>query len=258
MADDSLSACLAEIKANPGKFYVYVLSRPDGTPFYVGKGQRRRIAFHQVYARLGRKSHRYSVMRKIWSGNDDVRYRIAEFFDTEADAIAAEVAIISKIGRKKYGGPLVNQTDGGDGVSGLRYVFTAEHRAKISAAGKGRRKSPEAVAAAAAGRRGKKHNAETRAKISIAVRKPEAVAKIRAARACFKHKPETIERLRLAKLGKPLSLEHRAKIAASGLGRRTYRRDACKASCRTFASQADERGTKGKNSSGKKAASAIE
>lgn len=217
---DSLSACLAEIKANQRKFYVYVLSRPDGTPFYVGKGQRRRIAHHHVYAKLERRGHRYSVIRKIWREEKEVRYQIVSFYETEREAIDAEIALIAKIGLMVNDGPLVNQTDGGDGVSGLTYERTPEHRAKLSATSKGRKKSPEAIAAVVAARRGYKHSPETRAKISVAVRSPEAVAKIAAARVGFRHSAESIEKNRLAHLGKKASPETRAKMSASRKGRK--------------------------------------
>jgi hypothetical protein len=42
----------------PQSYYVYVLARPDGTPFYVGKGKNGRIFEHDKEARSGHKCHK--------------------------------------------------------------------------------------------------------------------------------------------------------------------------------------------------------
>lgn len=128
MAFKILSACLAEIKANPGKFYVYVAHRPNGLPFYVGKGVRRRITAHEEFAKAGKKGHRYSIIRRAWQSGLSISYSI-EFFAAEISAFARECELIARYGRRTFGGLLVNETDGGEGMAG--YVPTASTRALI-------------------------------------------------------------------------------------------------------------------------------
>lgn len=98
----------------PQAFYVYVLARPNGTPFYVGKGKRWRIYEHEREARTGHKCHKCNIIRKIWKGGGEVqRYTIFTTID-ESDAFAYERETIALYGRKN----LCNQTDGGEGASG--------------------------------------------------------------------------------------------------------------------------------------------
>src|SRR5690349_1278384 len=55
------------------RFYVYILSRPDGRPFYVGKGSGRRIFDHDSEARSGHQCHKCNVIRKIWQQGGQVQ-----------------------------------------------------------------------------------------------------------------------------------------------------------------------------------------
>lgn len=140
MANESLSACLAEIKANPGKFYVYILSRPDGTPFYVGMGRRDRIAGHEREARRKVKSRKVNIIRSITSAGGVVMHSIRAWFDDRESALGFERALISEIGRLDCGlGPLANATDGGDGGSGR--IDPPEVRERRAAAHRGKPKS---------------------------------------------------------------------------------------------------------------------
>lgn len=196
MANASLSACLAEIKANPGKFYVYVLSRPCGTPFYVGMGQAERIGDHATDARSARRSRRLSIIRKIWRSGNDVSYAVHSFHLQCVDAWSVEVGLIAKLGRLDLGtGPLANATKGGEGgkfsqetlrrrrlsqlssekwaegrrVTAAKHVgrpLSAEHKAAIS---KAHQESPKAIAARAVlhdKRRGMSFGEDFRRKIS--------------------------------------------------------------------------------------------
>lgn len=110
---------LALIKASGRRWYVYVLSRPDGSPFYVGVGTKRRILDHRIYARrpAGSNSRKLNVIRKVWRAGGEIAYAIAAFFDERVQAEAYEVQLIAEIGRRDLGtGPLCNQTDGGEGA----------------------------------------------------------------------------------------------------------------------------------------------
>ncbi len=138
MADGTLSACLAEIKANHLKFYVYVLSRPCGEPFYVGIGAARssgvqRIEMHEREAAKPEtrrtNKHKRNTIRKVWSTGDHILYSIESWHHWIFEAIEREVALIRKIGRSDLGlGPLTNLTNGGEGAS----LPTPAHRKKLS------------------------------------------------------------------------------------------------------------------------------
>lgn len=88
------------------QYYVYLhIKESDGTPFYVGKGSGYR-AFERVSSR---SNHWKSVVNKY--GYDVI---ILEEGLSEDESLVREVYWINRIGRKCKGGPLINQTDGGD------------------------------------------------------------------------------------------------------------------------------------------------
>lgn len=132
-------------------YYVYVLFRRDnGQPFYIGYGKGRRWLDHEQEARCAPGRHRRNnhkiniILSMLRDGLDVPKIKIAEHLNI-SDAQNTEKAFIAAIGRYPNG-PLVNLTDGGEGVPGLpegtRQKFSAsnrgkiptpEHRAKISA-----------------------------------------------------------------------------------------------------------------------------
>lgn len=123
MAKSSLSVCLSEIKANPNKFYVYVLSRPDGSPFYVGCGKVQsrgfqRITFHEREAKAGIvTTHKCNTIRAIWKSVGLVQYAIDSWHNSNQEMFAREIELISKLGRADLGtGRLTNWTAGGEGL----------------------------------------------------------------------------------------------------------------------------------------------
>jgi len=124
-------------------FYVYVLSRGDiltkdgmPTPFYVGmgtarrSGRRQRIDDHEAAAAKGRSGRRSSVIRKLAANGACLAKFIDSWHPTSAAAWLREIALIAEIGRADLGaGPLVNSTDGGDGM----FNPGAETRARMRA-----------------------------------------------------------------------------------------------------------------------------
>ena len=97
-------------------FYTYLWLRVDGTPYYVGKGCKRR----------GLRSYAHNVN----CPKDKERILIQEW-PSEQDAFAAEIFLISFYGRKDLKtGVLLNRTDGGQGMSGYRH--TEETKALLS------------------------------------------------------------------------------------------------------------------------------
>jgi hypothetical protein len=200
-------------------FYVYVLFRETGEPFYVGKGANGRWLKHEFDARNGAKGHRFSIIRKLQARGLDVpKVKLHEGL-TEQVAHAYEIALIAAIGRRHEGGPLANETAGGEGASdpspetrekigartrGKRH--SPEHAAKLAAMLRLRNASPEHVAKVSAANQGKKHSPETRARLS-------------ATHLGQKRSPESVAKTAAALRGREKSLEHRAKIAAANRGR---------------------------------------
>ena len=114
-------------------FYVYLhIKESDGTVFYVGKGTKFR--WSRVYDRTQHWKNtaiKHGVICKI----------VAHDLSAE-EALVLEKKLIASYGRQdQKTGCLVNLTDGGDGV--VNYVWTEEHRKKISEAGMGKRHTPE-------------------------------------------------------------------------------------------------------------------
>jgi len=181
-------------------FYTYIHCKPDGTPFYIGKGN-------------GNRSHHFN-RRNNWHtkvvkkyGRQNIGIYVFEC-ESEAQAVADERQQIAQLRSQGY--ELCNITDGGEGMSGLKHseetkrriskasignkyatvnkgrVFSDSHRAALALSnlgnknalgnkngvGKtpwlGRKHSPESCAKMTAIRIGKKASAETRKKMSLA------------------------------------------------------------------------------------------
>lgn len=110
-------------------YYVYILRRPDHVasdgrpePFYVGcgkafeRGRTQRVDQHEGYARQGIRSHRISIICKLWSAGLAVVKEIDSWHGTTSAMFEREIALIVEIGRLDLGtGPLTNKTSGGDG-----------------------------------------------------------------------------------------------------------------------------------------------
>lgn len=103
------------------RFCVYVLCRPDGRPFYVGKGSGKRVFDHEVEARNGHKCHKCNIIRKIWRQGGEIQRYTVFTTDDQEEAYAYERELIASIGREH----LANNTDGGTGGRG-RVVTPAE------------------------------------------------------------------------------------------------------------------------------------
>lgn len=107
---------------------------------------------------------------------------------------------------------------------GKGVVFSAEHRAKLSAAQIGRRKSTESIAKTAAGHRGKKLSDEAKARIGDASRlrthTQETRRKISTSLVGRKMSLEAIEKAAASHRGKKRSAETRAKLVAAWCIRR--------------------------------------
>lgn len=199
------------------KYYVYILARPDGSVFYVGKGSGKRIHQHEQEAERGCSCHKCNVIRKTWRSGSEIQKSIVFHTDSEQAALSYEIELIRYYGREN----LTNLTDGGDGASGRaiseegrlrigeanrRREHSLLSRIKKSVAGFGRRQSDETREKIRNWHIGKVHSEETRARIAEASK--------------GRITPEITERARLANTGRIRSDETKAKI-----GERSRNRD---------------------------------
>lgn len=136
-------------------YYVYVLYLEDCiTPFYIGKGSGRRIGHHEPNAVLGRSRKDDIICSMKERGIRLPKQKLAMNL-SHTRACQLEIALISRYGRECDGGILTNVTLGGEGRAA---VISNESRAKISAAHKGKKLSPEHCAKMSAQRIGKPNN----------------------------------------------------------------------------------------------------
>lgn len=151
-------------------YYVYQYLREDMTPYYIGKGTNGRM-----YSKL----HNVNLPPKerIQVVNDQL---------TEEQALALEIELIAKYGRKDIGtGILRNLTDGGEGTSG--YVLSEDTKQKIRDKRALQMTTEETRKKMSESRKGKTHTEETKRKIAEGAKgrkkSLEEIAKIKAARA---------------------------------------------------------------------------
>ena len=129
------AGCRQRLMALAPRFYVYVLHKPDGAPFYVGKGIGDRVLQHVREARshARRLTHKLNTIRVIERNGGAVAYSLVHTCDDEADAHRVEMELVRSIGRYDLGlGPLTNQTDGGEGGSNPSAESRARRRATLS------------------------------------------------------------------------------------------------------------------------------
>jgi hypothetical protein len=106
---------------NPNRFYTYAYLRKDKTPYYIGKGTRKRA---------------YTRKRiEIKPPKDTSRILILKQNLNEEEAFKHEIYMIAVFGRKDLGtGILHNKTDGGEGCRGI--IITDEYIENKIKAGK--------------------------------------------------------------------------------------------------------------------------
>lgn len=197
---------------NTAGFYVYEHWRLDTAQcFYVGKGFRSR-----AWNFSKRSEHHKRVVAKA---SGEVSVAIVADNLTERDAFALETERIAYW--RDQGAPLVNKTNGGEGTTGLR--LSAEAKARISEARRGKPLTPEHRARLSEGQFRRYANPDERTRAGERSRGRKA-------------SPETIEK-RVAKLrgrkmseafckalgdrvrGRVVSEGTRAKLRAAQLGR---------------------------------------
>jgi len=180
------------------QFYTYLHCRPDGMPFYVGKGGGSNSERHHDF-KWNRNKHHKNIIAK--HGADNILVYIFHC-DSEQQSLDDEIQQIAQLRREGY--ELVNMTDGGEGTSGLKH--SAESRAKMSINSQGKNL-------------GLKRSFETRAKVGAAKkgnkyclglkRPPEFGAAISARQLGKKPSPESVAKMVATKTGKSWSAARR-------------------------------------------------
>lgn len=139
------------------QFYTYLHCKPNGDPFYVGKGSGKRGREFII----GRNTHHKNIVKKY--GRENIGIFIFPC-ESERQAFDDEIQQIFQLRTNGY--ELCNKTNGGEGPCG--YKHTEEARKKISIVQAGRMVSEETREKKSISMMGKKHSAESCVKISIA------------------------------------------------------------------------------------------
>lgn len=92
-------------------WYVYIHFKPNGRPFYVGKGRKSR-------AYTIRRQHNTAHVRTLEKYGEDSILVWRTVFPSHDEAVAEEIRIIHEL--RSMGVPIVNMTNGGDGTVGLK------------------------------------------------------------------------------------------------------------------------------------------
>jgi hypothetical protein len=188
-------------------FYTYLHCRPDGTPFYVGKGSGRR-----AYQFAKNRNHHYkNVILKY--GIDNIKVFVSPC-ESEAVAFIEETRQIQLL--REAGYELTNQTEGGEGPSGFSHSdttkkqlskshtgkkFTDEHKARIAEALRGKKRPP--------------FSDEWKSKLCTPLRMYEITPEVRAK---LSEKSKGNKNSLGLKRG-PMSDAHKAKVSAAKKGR---------------------------------------
>jgi hypothetical protein len=105
-------------------YYTYSHAKPDGSVFYIGKG-------------MGNRAYKFNSRNRYWKHvvkkHGTPLVEILGVWDTEEDALKHEIFLIACF--KDLGYKLTNITDGGEGVSGLKWTEASKQKLSNSKLG---------------------------------------------------------------------------------------------------------------------------
>lgn len=185
---------MAEINAMI--FYTYLHVRPDGTPFYVGKGHGKRSHSFEY-----RNRHHSNVIAKY--GKENITVKILKRNLTEEEAFSNERDAIACL--REFGHQLCNKTDGGEGTSGLKWTEVKTIQMRSIMAG-------NKFGTGNTNRRGKRHSEESKKKMS------QSKIGVTAWNKGKPHSDEMKIKLSQAKMGAVLSDQHKNNIRQALIG----------------------------------------
>lgn len=171
---------------------------PSGKPFYCGKTVR--SPEHRLRQHRCKRTSKVSV--RLLKCGDFIKMKIVEIVPANQGWVEREQFWIRTL--RELCPDCLNISNGGEGPAGI--IFSAEVRARMSAAQTGMKHTPERIAKSASSRRGMK-------------RSPEAIAKSAASRRGKKHSPEARTKMRNSHLGKNNSPEARTKLSVAHRGK---------------------------------------
>ena len=199
------------------QYYTYAYLREDGTPYYVGKGEKNRIY------KKGKG--------EVKPPKDKSKIIFLKQNLTEEDAFKHEIYMIAVFGRKDLGtGILRNRTNGGEGCSGM--ICREDVKLKIKNSNLGKKHTEKSKKKMSESRKGRIHSEETKIKIgkSSKNRKPmlgkkmseETKKRLKEINLGRKHSEESKKKMsdaHKARIYKPLTEEHKNKLSESNKGK---------------------------------------
>lgn len=110
---------------------MYVLFDSDGIPRYIGKGKGERFKVHERDKNSSNRMKNHFIKRTLEALGEIPKLKIHENLYEDV-ALEYEIVLIKAIGRQPKG-PLVNMTDGGDGISGFSMPEHAKEKQRDAA-----------------------------------------------------------------------------------------------------------------------------
>jgi hypothetical protein len=183
------------------QFYVYIHKKPDGTPFYVGKGHGKR-----AYKLNGRNPHHQAILDK-YAGQV-----VIEITNCETEKAAFELEKIYVKQLRDQGYRLANMTDGGEGMCGFKLDPAIQER--VNAINRTKVRSDEFKAMVSAQWKGVKRGEPS----PVHKQRNAEAKKGNTFRRGAKHTPEAIQKMSASQTGKRWTEQQKQSYSIKKLG----------------------------------------